>query len=401
MFDRARAARCRPAPHGGFHGRVRSPRDARRRQGRARRPGAPSCARWWGSASPRPWPRRCWPRRGVAQAQPKAPAFTPTKRGGGGPLRVLWWQAPTLLNPHFATGTKDIDACRIFYEPLAAYDPEGNLAPVLAAEIPSVAQRHPGQGPDVRHLAAQEERHLARRQALHRRRRHLQLGVRRRPGHRRRHQRLLRRHRPGRQGRCAHGEGVVQEAAGLLGRRLLRQPRRPHSQARLRALQGGEVPRGARQPQARGHRGLQVRGLQAGRHRARRDESQLPRGQPPLLRHPGDEGGRRRGVGGPRRAPDRRVRLRLEHAGGGRHPAAPRAVGQGAGEHLDHRGHRAHPVQLQRSRGPRSTASAPAPRPPIRSSPTRRCGRPSISSWTAPACRSRSTAARARPRPTG
>jgi peptide/nickel transport system substrate-binding protein len=75
---------------------------------------------------------------GVAQAQPKTSPFTPTRRGGGGPLRVLWWQAPTLLNPHFATGTKDIDACRIFYEPLAAYDPEGNLAPVLAAEVPNV-----------------------------------------------------------------------------------------------------------------------------------------------------------------------------------------------------------------------------------------------------------------------
>jgi len=44
---------------------------------------------------------------GVAQAQPKAPAFTPTRRGGGGLLKTLWWQAPALLNPHFATGTKD------------------------------------------------------------------------------------------------------------------------------------------------------------------------------------------------------------------------------------------------------------------------------------------------------
>jgi peptide/nickel transport system substrate-binding protein len=74
---------------------------------------------------------------GVA-AQPKAPAFTPTRRGGGGPLKVLWWQAPTLLNPHFSTGTKDQDGSRIFYEPLAAYDPDGNLSPVLAATIPSV-----------------------------------------------------------------------------------------------------------------------------------------------------------------------------------------------------------------------------------------------------------------------
>src|SRR6266581_7299090 len=74
----------------------------------------------------------------VASAQPK-PAFSPTKRGGGGLLKTLWWQAPTLLNPHFATGTKDQDACRIFYEPLAAFDPDGNVIPVLAAETPSVA----------------------------------------------------------------------------------------------------------------------------------------------------------------------------------------------------------------------------------------------------------------------
>ena len=75
---------------------------------------------------------------GVASAQPRGPAFTPTRRGGGGLLKTLWWQAPTLLNPHFATGTKDQDASRIFYEPLAAFDPDGNAVPILAAEIPSV-----------------------------------------------------------------------------------------------------------------------------------------------------------------------------------------------------------------------------------------------------------------------
>ena len=73
---------------------------------------------------------------GVAQAQPKV-AYKPTKRGGGGPLKTLWWQGATLLNPHFAVGTKDQDGSRIFYEPLASWDPDGNLSPVLAAEIPS------------------------------------------------------------------------------------------------------------------------------------------------------------------------------------------------------------------------------------------------------------------------
>jgi peptide/nickel transport system substrate-binding protein len=62
--------------------------------------------------------------------------YKPTKRGGGA-LKVLWWQGPTLINPHFAIGTKDQDASRIFYEPLAAWDPDGDLLPILAAEIPS------------------------------------------------------------------------------------------------------------------------------------------------------------------------------------------------------------------------------------------------------------------------
>jgi len=75
---------------------------------------------------------------GIAQAQ--APSgYKPTKRGGGGALKLLWWQGATLLNPHFATGTKDQEGARIFYEPLAAWDPDGNLVPILAAEIPSLA----------------------------------------------------------------------------------------------------------------------------------------------------------------------------------------------------------------------------------------------------------------------
>ena len=72
---------------------------------------------------------------GVAMAQSK-PTYKPTKRGGGGLLKVLWWQGPTLLNPHFAVGTKDQDGSRLFYEPLAGWDGDGNLRPVLAEAIP-------------------------------------------------------------------------------------------------------------------------------------------------------------------------------------------------------------------------------------------------------------------------
>src|SRR5438067_8630518 len=72
---------------------------------------------------------------GVAQAQAN-PAYKPTKRGGGGALKVLWWQGATLLQPHFANGTKDQEGSRIFYEPLAVWDNDANLVPILAAEIP-------------------------------------------------------------------------------------------------------------------------------------------------------------------------------------------------------------------------------------------------------------------------
>jgi peptide/nickel transport system substrate-binding protein len=72
---------------------------------------------------------------GVAMAQ-SSPVYKPTKRGGGGLLKVLWWQGPTLLNPHFATGTKDQDGSRLFYEPLAGWDVDGNLRPILAEAIP-------------------------------------------------------------------------------------------------------------------------------------------------------------------------------------------------------------------------------------------------------------------------
>ena len=73
---------------------------------------------------------------GIAQSQ-TAVTYKPTKRGGGGALKVLWWQGATLLQPHFANGTKDQEGSRIFYEPLARWDTEGNLIPILAAEIPT------------------------------------------------------------------------------------------------------------------------------------------------------------------------------------------------------------------------------------------------------------------------
>src|SRR5439155_26083655 len=65
------------------------------------------------------------PRPGHAQA--RRSAFTPARRGGGGELKTLWWQAPTILNPHLATAAKDPDASRIFYEGIVSVDPDGTF----------------------------------------------------------------------------------------------------------------------------------------------------------------------------------------------------------------------------------------------------------------------------------
>jgi peptide/nickel transport system substrate-binding protein len=74
----------------------------------------------------------------AAHAQPRAAGFTPTRRGGGGLVRLLYWAAPTSLNPHIALGPNDFEASEIFYEPLADIATDGTIVPVLATEVPSV-----------------------------------------------------------------------------------------------------------------------------------------------------------------------------------------------------------------------------------------------------------------------
>ena len=85
-----------------------------------------------------------------APAAPLSPVIEPTQpateapmeaapvRGEGGTLTLLYFQAPTVVNPHLSPGTKDLSASRITYEPLASFDKNGEIVPFLAAEIPSL-----------------------------------------------------------------------------------------------------------------------------------------------------------------------------------------------------------------------------------------------------------------------
>lgn len=78
---------------------------------------------------------------GSPEATPAGSGFeTPTfgteglERGAAGELRILWWQAPTVLNPHL---NGDAGA-QFVLEPLLSYAPDSSIIPVLVEQTPTV-----------------------------------------------------------------------------------------------------------------------------------------------------------------------------------------------------------------------------------------------------------------------
>lgn len=74
---------------------------------------------------------------GAVAATALAPAAF-AERGSDGNVNVIYWQAPSILNPYLSSGTKDIESSSLVIEPLGRYDPTGALVPYLAEEIPTV-----------------------------------------------------------------------------------------------------------------------------------------------------------------------------------------------------------------------------------------------------------------------
>jgi peptide/nickel transport system substrate-binding protein len=59
-------------------------------------------------------------------------------RGSDGNVSIIYWQAPSILNPYLSSGTKDIESSSMIIEPLGRYTETGALVPYLAEEIPTV-----------------------------------------------------------------------------------------------------------------------------------------------------------------------------------------------------------------------------------------------------------------------
>ena len=59
-------------------------------------------------------------------------------RGSDGHVNVLYWQAPSIMNPYLSGGTKDLEASSLVLEPLAGFDEKGVVFPRLAVDVPTV-----------------------------------------------------------------------------------------------------------------------------------------------------------------------------------------------------------------------------------------------------------------------
>ena len=59
-------------------------------------------------------------------------------RGSSGHLNIIYWQAPSTLNPYLSGGTKEVESASLVLESMARFDDTGTMVPWLAAEIPTV-----------------------------------------------------------------------------------------------------------------------------------------------------------------------------------------------------------------------------------------------------------------------
>ncbi|MEO9821306.1 MAG: peptide ABC transporter substrate-binding protein [Paracoccaceae bacterium] len=73
---------------------------------------------------------------GTIAATAIAPAAF-AERGSDGNVSIIYWQAPSILNPFLSGGTKDVESASMIIEPLARFNEKGQLVPWLVNEVPT------------------------------------------------------------------------------------------------------------------------------------------------------------------------------------------------------------------------------------------------------------------------
>ena len=74
---------------------------------------------------------------GAVAAFALAPAAF-AERGSDGQLNIIYWQAPSILNPYLSSGTKDVESASLVLEPLAGFNEKGEVIARLVTEVPTV-----------------------------------------------------------------------------------------------------------------------------------------------------------------------------------------------------------------------------------------------------------------------
>ena len=75
---------------------------------------------------------------GAVAAFALAPMAAMAERGEDGQLNIIYWQAPSTMNPYLSGGTKEVEAASLVLESFARFDDNGELVPFMAESIPTV-----------------------------------------------------------------------------------------------------------------------------------------------------------------------------------------------------------------------------------------------------------------------
>ncbi|HQY44762.1 MAG TPA: peptide ABC transporter substrate-binding protein [Paracoccaceae bacterium] len=60
------------------------------------------------------------------------------ERGADGHVNVLYWQAPSILNPYLSSGTKDVESASLILEGMGGFNEKGEVIARLAESVPTV-----------------------------------------------------------------------------------------------------------------------------------------------------------------------------------------------------------------------------------------------------------------------